>query len=54
MTFPQLAEQGQLRVFKSRAFWRTIDTVKDLTEVRSDFEQMLFGAFLASPVSVVQ
>jgi NDP-sugar pyrophosphorylase family protein len=53
MTFPQLAEQGQLRVFKSRAFWRTIDTVKDLTDVRADFEQMLFGAFLQSPATSV-
>lgn len=46
LTFPKLAENGKLRCFKSRAFWRTIDTVKDLTEVRNEFEQMLFGAFL--------
>jgi NDP-sugar pyrophosphorylase family protein len=54
LTFPQLAEQNQLRVFKTRAFWKTIDTVKDLTEVRSEFEQLVFGAFLQSapPVGV--
>jgi NDP-sugar pyrophosphorylase family protein len=46
LTFPKLAEDGELRVFKTRAFWRTVDTIKDLTEVRNDFEQMLFGAFL--------
>jgi NDP-sugar pyrophosphorylase family protein len=48
MTFPQLAKKGELRVFKTRAFWRTIDTVKDLTETRNEFEQLLFGAFLQS------
>jgi NDP-sugar pyrophosphorylase family protein len=48
LTFPQLAEQNQLRVYKTRAFWKTIDTVKDLTEVRSEFEQLVFGAFLQS------
>lgn len=48
LTFPQLAKEGSLRVFKTRAFWKTIDTVKDLTETRSDFEQLLFSAFLQS------
>jgi NDP-sugar pyrophosphorylase family protein len=48
LTFPVLAKEGRLRVYKSRAFWKTIDTVKDLTEVRADFEQMLFGAFFQS------
>jgi NDP-sugar pyrophosphorylase family protein len=47
-TFPKLAKQGALRTFKTRAFWKTIDTVKDLTEVRSDFEQLLLSAFLQS------
>lgn len=54
LTFPQLAEKNQLRVYKTRAFWKTIDTVKDLTEVRGEFEQLVFGAFLqSSPVGVV-
>ncbi|HEY9676783.1 MAG TPA: nucleotidyltransferase family protein [Drouetiella sp.] len=48
LTFPQLAKKNELRVFKTRAFWRTIDTVKDLTETRNEFEQLLFGAFLQS------
>ena len=53
LTFPQLAKEKQLRVFKTRAFWKTIDTVKDLTEVRNEFEQLVFGAFLQSaPVTV--
>lgn len=47
-TFPKLAAEGKLRVHKSRAFWKTIDTVKDLTEVRAEFEQMVFGAFIQS------
>ena len=46
LTFPQLAKANELRVYKTRAFWKTIDTVKDLTEVRSEFEQLVFGAFL--------
>lgn len=48
LTFPQLAKQGALTIYKTRAFWRTIDTVKDLTEARSEFEQLMFGAFLQS------
>ncbi len=53
LTFPQLAAKNELRVYKTRAFWKTIDTVKDLTEVRSEFEQLVFGAFLQStPVGV--
>ncbi|HEY9778001.1 MAG TPA: nucleotidyltransferase family protein [Planktothrix sp.] len=48
LTFPKLAQANQLRVYKTRAFWKTIDTVKDLTEVRSEFEQLVFGAFLQS------
>lgn len=45
LTFPRLSEQGDLKAFRTRAFWKTIDTVKDLTEARAEFEQMLFGAF---------
>lgn len=48
LTFPNLAQRNELRVYKTRAFWKTIDTVKDLTEVRSEFEQLVFGAFLQS------
>jgi NDP-sugar pyrophosphorylase family protein len=53
LTFPRLAQQNRLRVYKTRAFWKTIDTVKDLTEVRSEFEQLVFGAFLQSTPQAV-
>ncbi len=45
MTFPRLAEQGRLKTFQTRAFWKTIDTVKDLTDTKNEFEQLLLGAF---------
>ena len=44
-TFPKLSAEGTLKAYQTRAFWRTIDTVKDLTEARSEFEQIMFGAF---------
>lgn len=31
--FPRLAAEGRLRAFRSRAYWKGIDTVKDLAEV---------------------
>ncbi len=31
--FPRLASEGRLRAFRSRAYWKGIDTVKDLAEV---------------------
>lgn len=31
-TFPQLAQAGQISAFKSRAFWRSVDSFKDLRE----------------------
>lgn len=42
-TFPQLAAQGKLKCFRSTAFWRAVDTVKDLTELRNECEQLFFG-----------
>jgi NDP-sugar pyrophosphorylase family protein len=45
-TFPKLAEEGKLRTYKTRAFWKTIDTVKDLTEARAEFEKLVFGTFI--------
>jgi len=51
-TFPKLAREGGLRTYKTRAFWKTIDTVKDLTEARAEFEEMLIGAFLQSVQAV--
>lgn len=32
-TFPRLAEEGRLAAYRSHAFWRGVDTVKDLEEV---------------------
>ena len=34
--FPLLTERGQLRAYRSRGYWRSIDTVKDLTEATRD------------------
>ena len=34
--FPLLAERGQLRAYRSRAYWRAIDTMKDLTEASKE------------------
>ena len=37
--FPLLAERGQLRAYRSRAYWRAIDTVKDLTEATKELSE---------------
>ncbi len=47
-TFPHLAESGKLKAYKTRAFWKSVDTVKDLTELRNECESMFFGAFFQS------
>lgn len=46
-TFPQLAAQRRLGAYKSEAYWRPVDTVKDLAEVSRELEQRLLTAFLA-------
>lgn len=46
-TFPQLAKERQLAAFKSRAYWRSVDTVKDLSEVTEELEKRLLTSFLA-------
>ncbi|MDQ7841749.1 MAG: nucleotidyltransferase family protein [bacterium] len=46
-TFPELAEQRRLGAYKSEAYWRSVDTVKDLSEVSRELEQRLLTAFLA-------
>jgi NDP-sugar pyrophosphorylase family protein len=48
-TFPQLAKQGQLKSFRSRCFWRTVDTVKDVNELNNELENLLIGSFLEAP-----
>ncbi len=46
-TFPRLAEEGRLGGFRSRAYWRGVDTMKDLAEATKDLEERLLSAFLA-------
>lgn len=46
-TFPRLAAEQQLGAFKSRSYWRAVDTVKDLSEVHKELEQRLLTSFLA-------
>lgn len=45
--FPALAAERRLGAYKSTAYWKSIDTVKDLSELRSELERRLFSAFLA-------
>lgn len=35
-TFPQLASEGRLFGFKSRAYWRPVDSIKDLSEAEKE------------------
>jgi len=35
-TFPELATEGKLFGYRSRAYWRSIDTIKDLTEAATE------------------
>lgn len=46
-TFPRLAQERRLGAFKSRAYWRSVDTVKDLSEVHKELEKRLLTSFLA-------
>jgi NDP-sugar pyrophosphorylase family protein len=41
--FPLLAERGQLRAYRSRAYWRAIDTMKDLTEATKELPRLGLG-----------
>lgn len=43
-TFPQLAKEGKLKAFGSRCFWRTVDTTKDVNELKSELEKIFMGA----------
>ncbi len=45
-TFPVLAQQGLLKAFPTQAFWKAIDTVKDLNDLRNDCEQLFLQSFL--------
>jgi NDP-sugar pyrophosphorylase family protein len=46
-TFPQMAKERRLAAFKSRSYWRSVDTVKDLSEVTKELEKRLLTSFLA-------
>ncbi len=39
-TFPELAAEGKLFGYRSRAYWRTVDTFKDLTEAAAEVREM--------------
>lgn len=45
-TFPRLAAERKLAAFKSRSYWRAVDTAKDLSEVHKELEQRLLTSFL--------
>ena len=36
--FPRLAEEGRLYAFRSRTYWKAIDTMKDLSEAAAELE----------------
>jgi NDP-sugar pyrophosphorylase family protein len=44
-TLPALAQAGRLSAFRSRTYWRTVDTIKDLNEVASELQQRLLSLF---------
>jgi NDP-sugar pyrophosphorylase family protein len=44
LTFPALAEANGLMAYKSRSFWRPVDNANDLTEVRSEMQELFLGA----------
>ncbi len=46
-TFPELSQAGKLGAFMSSAFWRAVDTVKDLSEVNRELEKRLIRSFLS-------
>lgn len=48
-TFPGLAQEGKLMAFQKEIFWKPIDTVKDLGELRTELEQFLLQSFFTSP-----
>ncbi len=39
-TFPELAAEGKLFGFKSRAYWRPVDSIKDLKEAERELQQL--------------
>ncbi len=48
LTFPSLAKEGRLRAYKSEEFWKAVDTVKDVSELRRELQDFLLNSFLES------
>jgi NDP-sugar pyrophosphorylase family protein len=48
-TFPRLASEGRLLGYPTRAFWRTADTAKDVTELEHALAGRDLEAFFAGP-----
>jgi NDP-sugar pyrophosphorylase family protein len=38
-TFPQLAAEGRLFAFKSEAYWRPVDSIKDISEAEKELQR---------------
>ncbi len=49
-TFPRMAREGGLKAYRSNAFWRTVDTAKDVTELRGELEKMFLDSFFQTTV----
>lgn len=47
-TFPALAQAGTLGAYKSRAYWRGVDTIKDVNEVAAEMQRRLMTLFRES------
>ncbi len=45
-TFPKLAKERRFAAYRSRAMWRGVDTVKDLSEISNEMQRRLFESFM--------
>jgi NDP-sugar pyrophosphorylase family protein len=45
-TFPDLARRGLLGAYRSRSYWRAVDTIKDHSEVSRELQERLLSAVL--------
>ena len=46
-TFPELSKHGRLKAFRTtNVLWKSIDTMKDVSEIRTELERVLLSAFL--------
>lgn len=44
-TFPELARAGRLGAYRAHAYWRTVDTIKDVNEVAAELQRRLLSLF---------